>query len=200
MSGLGTAGSPPAPPSAAAARGSLRRVPLVLAASSIALTALVLSVAGGLSGPVLAWGAGSLFLAFALWRGPTAGPALLIAAALVAVSAAGAGYAWWKDRPPFAASAVRATTTLRFTDETTVDRDARALGVTGLTGFVDIPTRQRLEFSARHPGRPVSVAVGDRADDHGCRFHRRGLVGEPGRGRAGSDHLRGRFHRSGTAA
>jgi hypothetical protein len=187
----------------------------MLAAFSVAVTALVLIVAGGLSGPVLAWGAGalalaavmamvdrqagrsiaaitatgtalviaclvrqlaevqdrffdtaasaagaivllwtvgSLFLAFALWRGPTAGPALLIAAALVAVSAAGAGYAWWKDRPPFAAGAVRATATVRFTDETTVDRDARALGVTGLTGLVDIPTRQqfigRVDYSA----------------------------------------------------
>lgn len=85
---------------------------------------------------VLLWTFGGLALAVTLWRSVSVRPALLLAGAIAATSAGAAGYAWWHDRPPFPASAVQATATLRFTDEQHFAADARALGVTGLETLV----------------------------------------------------------------
>jgi hypothetical protein len=90
---------------------------------------------------------------------------LLIIAALVAVSAGWAGYAWWRDRPPYSAAAVKATATVRFTDEKRFEDDARALGMTGFTTLVDQPEQQQFIGRVDH-----AVLAGADPDDTYCVF------------------------------
>ncbi len=114
------------------------------------------AAATAVGGIALLWTVGGLFIAWlivaAAWRAAPAEPApdarplrrvLLVVAALVAGSAGWAGYAWWKDRPPYSPAAVQATATVRFTDETRFEADARALGITDLTGLVTDPDHQQ---------------------------------------------------------
>jgi hypothetical protein len=60
-------------------------------------------------------------------------PVLVIVVVLSLLSAGMLGFAWWRDRSPFPASAVRATATVRVTDHKRFDRDVAAIGVTGLS-------------------------------------------------------------------
>jgi hypothetical protein len=111
------------------------------------------AAATAVGGVALLWTLGGLVIAWlvavAAWRGgpvePNARPlrVLLVVAALVAGSVGWAGYAWWRDRPPFSAAAAQATATVRFTDEARFEDDARALGITGLTGLVTEPGYQQ---------------------------------------------------------
>lgn len=108
---------------------------------------------GGVS---IAW-----LLATAAWRGASAGPApvLFVVATLVAVSAGWAGFAWWRDHPPYPASAVHATATLRFTDAGRFAGDARALGITGLGPLVDEAGQQQFVGRVDYT-RPAGAAAG----------------------------------------
>ena len=54
------------------------------------------------------------------------------AVALCVATAGILGYAWRHDRPPYPASALQATVTIRLTDATRFDEDARAVGAPGL--------------------------------------------------------------------
>jgi hypothetical protein len=89
--------------------------------------------------------------AAAAWWGEAArsmlGRAVVAVAVLVVASAGWAGYAWWNDRPPYPAGAVRATAAMRFTSYTAFEQDARAMGITGLQGLLDQPDTQ--EFIGR---------------------------------------------------
>lgn len=90
---------------------------------------------------------------------------LLVVAALVVVSAGWAGYAWWKDRPPYSAAAVQAAASVRFTDEKRFEDDASALGITGFTTPVDQPEQQQFIGRVDH-----AMPAGADADDTYCVF------------------------------
>lgn len=45
------------------------------------------------------------------------------------------GYRQWRDRPPFPASAVHATATVRFTERSRFEQDARSIGADGLGAY-----------------------------------------------------------------
>jgi hypothetical protein len=58
--------------------------------------------------------------------------ALILVAALVGTSVTWTAYRRWTDRPPFAPSAVQATATVRFTDWSRFEQDARSIGALDL--------------------------------------------------------------------
>lgn len=105
----------------------------------------------------LVWVIGGLVVARLLTTG--AGRVWVVAAVVVVTSAGWAGVAWWHVRPPYPATALRATATVRLTDEGRFARDAAELGITGLEKLIDQP-RSR-QFIGR-----VDHAVPPRANAH----------------------------------
>lgn len=84
-------------------------------------------------------------------------PLIGTVAALVLLSAGAVGVARARDQPPYPVSALQPTVTLRLTDETHFDADARAVGVTGLRALVGVPGQQ---FVGRLEHRPPAGAHG----------------------------------------
>jgi hypothetical protein len=80
-------------------------------------------------------------------------------AVLFLIAAASAiGWAQWRDRPPYPASVLHATATIRFTDADAFDHDVRALGV---SAFVAYEAAAGQTFVGRLAYRVPSGAKGD---------------------------------------
>lgn len=181
----------PARAEAANSVGAITGVGVVLAAGCLAMELQVLGVrlydftATAAAGIGLLWTFGSIvvaaLVASAAW--PAAPPAppsarrspwpAVAAATLLAVASAGwAGYGWWQDHPPYGPDAIRATATIRLTDEAGFDKDAQAMGVSGLTGLVATPDWQqfvgRVDYTVPPgalPGARYEVVVINKRDD-----------------------------------
>lgn len=79
-------------------------------------------------------------------RAPRSRKAMALSLAVVALVALGAWIAYreWRDRPPFPASAVDATATVRFTEWSRFGQDARAIGAPDLGVRPGGPVSNRL--------------------------------------------------------
>ncbi|MET0415913.1 MAG: hypothetical protein ABW022_07830, partial [Actinoplanes sp.] len=94
--------------------------------SAVALVGLLLA----LSGVVIGW---RLVNAT---RSPLRSVSAVVVGLLL-VSAGAIGYARWRDQPPYPASALQATATIRLTDRDRYEEDARQLGVPAMLAYDD---------------------------------------------------------------
>jgi hypothetical protein len=131
------------------------------------------AAATAVAGIGLLWTVGALSIAWliasASWPAAQTDPApkprhlgrvLMVVATLCVASAAWAGYAWSKDHPPYPAAAIKATATIRFTNDARFDQDARALGVTGLTKLLGGPDDQQFIGRVDY-ARPAQASADD---------------------------------------
>jgi hypothetical protein len=100
------------------------------------------------------WSLGGISLGWSVARGAIR-PLLAVVAALTLFTGAAVGLARWRDHPPYPASALHATATIRLTDTSRFAEDARAVGASGLNPMI-APESQ--VFVGRLDYRPPAAA------------------------------------------